>query len=198
MTTTRIILAGILGGIAMFLWSWVAHDVLPLGHAGIGELANEQAVLAAMQSGIGDKDGLYLFPGFGLGDNPTAAQKKEAMEHMNEKFANNPSGLLMYHPAGRPINFPKLLMVEFATEVLEVILVLALLSKTRITSYGSRVGFFLTAGILAAIATNISYWNWHGFPGVYTVAYMSIQIIGFFCGGLVAALVVGKNTAANS
>ena len=57
---------------------------------------------------------------------------------------------------------------------------------------------FLTAGILAAVATNISYWNWHGFPGVYTVAYMSIQIIGFLCGGLVAALVVGKNTAASS
>ena len=48
--------------------------------------------------------------------------------------------------------------------------------------------------ILAAIATNISYWNWYGFPGVYTSAYMLIQVVGFFCIGLVAAWVLKKQT----
>ena len=32
MTTTRIILAGVLGGIAMFIWTSIAHMALPLGH----------------------------------------------------------------------------------------------------------------------------------------------------------------------
>ena len=71
MTTTRIILAGVLGGIAMFIWTSIAHMALPLGHAGIKELPNEQAVLAALQTSVGDKTGLYLFPGLGVGDNPT-------------------------------------------------------------------------------------------------------------------------------
>ena len=35
MTTTRIILAGVLGGIAMFIWTSIAHMATPLGHAGI-------------------------------------------------------------------------------------------------------------------------------------------------------------------
>jgi hypothetical protein len=48
--TKRIILAGVLGGIAMFIWTSIAHMMLPLGEAGIGEIPNEAAVLAAMQT----------------------------------------------------------------------------------------------------------------------------------------------------
>jgi hypothetical protein len=33
--TKRILLAGLLGGLAMFIWQSVAHVVLPLGEAGI-------------------------------------------------------------------------------------------------------------------------------------------------------------------
>ena len=196
MTTNRIILAGVLGGIAMFIWSFIAHDVLPLGHTGVGEVPNEQAVLAAMQTAIGNKAGLYLFPGFGLGDNPTREQKSEAMKQMNEKFANNPSGLLMYYPAGgRSISFGKLVTVEFATELLESILAVFLLAQTGIASFGGRVGFILVVGILAAIATNVSYWNWYGFPSAYIAAYMFIEIVGFLCVGLVAALVLKNRRA---
>jgi hypothetical protein len=194
MTTTKIILAGVLGGIAMFIWSSIAHMALPLGHAGMSELPNEQAVLTAMQTSIGNKDGLYFFPGMGLGDNPTKEQENQAMSHYLEKLAQNPSGLLMYHPAGsRPMAMVKWLTIEFLKEVLESLIVVFLLAKTRIASFGGRVGFIFTAGILASIVTNISYWNWYGFPAVYTAAYMTTQIVGFLCAGLAAALVL-RNT----
>jgi hypothetical protein len=192
--TFRIFLAGVLGGIAMFIWTSIAHMFTPLGHAGVHEVPNEAVVLAAMQTNIGDQTGLYLFPGFGLGDSPTQEARNEAMKHMSEKLAQNASGLLMYHPAGsRAINMGKLLGIEFATELLEAILVVFLLGLTRPMSFGARVGFVFVGGILAAIATNVSYWNWYGFPCVYTVAYMSIQIVGFLCAGIVAALVIGKS-----
>ena len=56
------------------------------------------------------------------------------------------------------------LSIEFVTELLEAFLVVYLLSLTRLTSFGARVGFVTVAGVLAAIATNISYWNWYRFP----------------------------------
>ena len=59
----RILLAGILGGIIMFVWTSIAHMALPLGEAGINEIPNESVVLSAMQSSIGEKTGLYVFPG---------------------------------------------------------------------------------------------------------------------------------------
>lgn len=192
--TKRILLAGVLGGVAMFIWTSIAHMVLELGEAGISEIPNEAAVLAAMQTSMGDKSGLYFFPGAGLGPNPTREAKHEAMKQMEEKLKTNPTGILIYHPAGTPFVMGRLLGTEFATELLESILAVFLLAQTSIATFAGRLGFVFVTGIIAAIATNVSYWNWYGFPTVYTVSYMSIQIIGFICIGLVAGLVLGKGT----
>jgi hypothetical protein len=192
----KILLAGILSGIAMFIWTSIAHMALPLGEAGIREIPNESAVLSAMQSNIGEQTGLYIFPGPGVGKNATRQEKDESMKHMREKIAANPSGILMYHAPGRPFAFGKWLGVEFGTELLQAILVVVLLAQTRIVSFAGRVGFVLVAGILAAISTNVSYWNWYGFPCVYTASYMVTQIIGFFLVGVVAALVLPKRVPA--
>jgi hypothetical protein len=188
----KILLAGILGGIAMFIWTSIAHMALPLGEAGLREIPNESGVLSAMQSNIGEETGLYIFPGPGVGKNATRQEKNEAMKHMVEKIATNPSGILMYHAPGRPLMLGKWLGIEFGTELLEAILVMLLLAQTGIASFAGRVGFVLVAGILAALATNVSYWNWYGFPCVYTASYMFIQVIGFLCVGIVAALVLRK------
>ncbi len=97
----------------MFVWTSIAHMALPLGEAGINEIPNESAVLGAMQSSIGDKTGLYIFPGLGVGKNATREEKSEAMKQMQQRIAANPSGILMYHPPGRPFAFGKALAVEF-------------------------------------------------------------------------------------
>jgi hypothetical protein len=184
----KILLAGVLGGIVMFIWTSIAHIALPLGEPGIREIPNESAVLNEMQNNMGQQTGLYIFPGPGVGKNATRQEKNEAMKHVGEKMAANPSGILMYHAPGRPFTLGKCLGVEFGKELLEAILVVFLLAQTRIVSFAGRVGFVLVAGILVAISTNVSYWNWYGFPGIYTAGYMLIQIVGFLLVGIVAAL----------
>jgi hypothetical protein len=186
----RIFLAALLGAIAMFIWMSIAHMALPLGEAGIREVPNE-SFLGLMQAQLGDQSGLYMFPGFGLGPNPTKEQQHEAMKHMDERAARFPSGILMYFPpGGRPMMMGKWLSIEFVTEFFETLLAVWMLSCTRLVSYGARVGFILVAGILAGISTNISYWNWYGFPAVYTCSYIFTQVVGFLCAGLVVALVL--------
>src|SRR4030081_4018276 len=81
----RILLAGILGGIVIFIWNFIGHDLLPLGHAGIHEIPNEAAVLDAMKANIGENRGVYLFPGSGLGRNATRQEKNETMKRVGEK-----------------------------------------------------------------------------------------------------------------
>lgn len=176
----------------MFIWNFIGHDVLELGEVGVHVLPNDQPVLASMQSSIGDKSGFYFFPSFGLGENPSREAKKQAMEHMNETLATNPTGIIIYHPPGKQFQFGKLLGTEFVTDFIAALLAAFLLAQTRIVSFAGRVGFVLVAGILAAIMTNVQYWNWYGFPGNYTACYMFIEIIGFLCVGIVAALVLRK------
>ena len=192
--STRILLAGIIGGIVMFIWSFIAHDLLAPGEMGVREIPNEDAVTSAIQTNLGNRNGFYIFPGPGVSPDASRQQKMEGMKRAEEKMAAGPAGVLIYHPK-RVFNFPKRLGIEFATEVLESLLAVFLLAQTGIRGFGGKVGFILTAGILAAIATNVPYWNWYGFPRVYTAGYMLTQVIGFLLVGIVAALIMRPREA---
>ena len=195
-TGTRIFLAGLLGAVAMFAWTAIAHMALPLGEAGVQNTTNDEGLLSELKSTVKNKDGLYIYPTMGLPPDATHAQQSAAMEKYPEKLEKNPSGFFIFHPAGsRPMNMGKFLTIEFITELCEALLAVWLLAQTRIVTFGGRLGFVTVTGIIAAISTNVSYWNWWGFPTVYTASYMFIQLVGFFLVGLVAALMFRRVTA---
>jgi len=194
----RIVIGGILGGLVMFVWLFVAHDLLPLGETGIKEIPNEAAVLSAMQAAI-PQAGLYLFPGMGLGLNPTMQQRKEAMPAYMKKYEQSPHGLLVYHPASGAFNFGGALAREGALNLLEGLLAAWLLSWAASGKpYSARAGFVVILGALVSVSTNVEYWNWYEFPGNYVAGYMVTQIIGFTLIGLVVAAFVKSEVALRS
>jgi hypothetical protein len=189
-TGKRVVVAGIVGGIAMFLWSSVAHVLLPLGEIGISTVThNEDAFLASMHSALGEQHGLYLFP---AGGNSTDAA---AMQQYAQKIAVGPSGLIVYHPSGAEALAPRQLVTEFLTEILAALIIAFLLSQMRSEQFATRFGLTVVLAVLAALSTNISYWNWYGFPLSYTLTYMSIQIAGFIAAGAVAAAILKPRAA---
>lgn len=190
----RKVLAGILGGIAFFAWSSIAHLATGMGEVGLSELPNEQGVVDNLKANV-TAPGLYFFPGYGLGPNATHAQKMAAMKNLAPRIKAGPIGLMVYHPKGYDALSPRQMLIELGTNILQVLIAVILLGRTRIYSFAGRWWFITVAGILAAISTNISYWNWYGFPGNYTVAYISVIAIGFVCAGLVAAALVKPATS---
>jgi hypothetical protein len=194
----RVVIAGILGGLTMFIWLFVAHELLPLGEMGVGEISNEGPVLSAMQSVI-PRGGFYIYPGFGLGPNPTSAQRNAAMPAYMKKYEQSPHGILIYNPPSGPFNFGKLLAREGALNLLEALLAAWLLSWAAAgRAYSQRAGFVVILGALASVTTNVEYWNWYEFPGNYIAGYMVTQIIGFTLVGLVVAAFVKSEMAPRS
>jgi heme exporter protein D len=180
----RIFFAGLLGGVAMFIWVYVSWTLLPLGSLGLRKLPNETAVLDALQKNLAENSGIYLFPEIWLEPNPP-------VKDFAEKVARYPSGILMYNAAGsRPVAISHWLVVDFLTDLAEALLAVFLLSQTRLVTFGARLTFVLLVGILAASATNVGYWNWYGFPLNYTLALIFTQVVGFFWIGLIAAFVL--------
>jgi hypothetical protein len=114
------------------------------------------------------------------------------MQQFEQKLAANPSGILIYHPPGTPLMFPRRLAIEFITELVQSLLAVILLAQAQLLRFAARVGFMIPTGVLASVATNVSYWNWYGFPATYTAAYMTTGIVGFLCVGLIAAAIVKK------
>ena len=195
--TMRMMLAAVLGAVAMFLWSFVAHTVIPLGEAGIKEIPREKEVTAVLNDLIGDNPGTYIFPGLGLGADASKEEKKKAMERVSADYAKHPAGLLVYHsPGSRQFNFGKFLTIEFVVELVESLLAVFLLAQTRHVNFGSRVFFVSLLGVAVALWTNLSYWNWHGFSRRYTAAYITTEVVAFILAGIVIALVL-KNKPLN-
>ena len=179
----RVVIAGILGGVVIFLWGYLAHTVLGLGEVGIKELSNEQAVVGALRASTSEP-GLYFFPGVGMTTGASPEQMRAAMQ----KTAGGPYGIVIWHPSGAEYITPRRLGVQFGLNVVQALFAAILLScATGLSSYVSRVGFVFLAGVLAALSTNIEYWNWYSFPSNYTGGYMATQVIGFLLAGFVVA-----------
>jgi hypothetical protein len=185
----RKLLAGVLGGIAFFAWSSLAHVVLPLGQTGIQEIPNEQAVVGGMKANI-TADGFYYFPGTGLPPTATQSEKMAAMKAKADNHYAGPGGILIYHPTQSQDLQPVQLLTECATNIVQVLLAVFLLGQTSLAGFVARWRFITVAGVLAAISTNVSYWTFYGFPGNYTLAYICIIAMGFVVAGLVAAAIV--------
>ena len=185
----RILLAGVAGAIAMFVWVSIAHMLTPLGYMGFSQIPNEKPVLAAMQASIGDHTGMYFFPWVDPKD-PQVMQKSEAL------MKTNPSGMLIYKAAGGSPDMMPMLLHEFIKEFIEALVAAFLLSLAAVGSYFSRVSFVALIGVCTAIATNVSYWIWYGFSFEYTLAQVLTEFIGMIVVGLVVAAIVKPRMAA--
>lgn len=182
----RVVIAGGLGGIAMFFWATFAHLATPLATTGISQIPHEGPLLARMHTTLGRAHGLYLFPRM-------TVQGTDAMTAYQAKRMRGPSGLLVYHPPGTPAMEASQLVTEFASEFVQCLIAAVLLAWAAVIGYWRRVGFVALVGAAAALTTNLSYWNWYGFPGRYTLAYGAIELLGYVAAGLVIAAVLPRN-----
>lgn len=175
----RVLIAGILGGVAMFIWASVAHMATPLASIGLQAPPGGDATVAALHERFGDKQGLYFFPYM-------AGHDANAMAAQQEKLKTSPSGLIVYNPPGAGGVTPRQLGVEFGLEVVESILTAAILAVA--TGFAARFGLAVAVGVIAAMATNLSYWNWYGFNGDYTLTNAFTELVKFIVAGLVIAV----------
>jgi hypothetical protein len=187
--TMRVLIAGILGGIAMYIWSTIAHVALPLGQVGFSQMPNEAAVLSAAEASNGARDGLYFFPWVDPKD-------PQMMQKMNAALKTNPSGLLLYHPPGHGMSdMAGPMIAEFIKEIVQALIAAFLVSLAMLPSYWGRVGFVTLIGVVAAITTNVSYWIWYGFPADYSLAAVFIEFVDYAAAGLAIAWWLGRRSA---
>lgn len=57
----RILIATLVGGLAVLLWGILAHTVLPLGEVGVLPLPAEESIVGPLQTAL-TEPGVYFFP----------------------------------------------------------------------------------------------------------------------------------------
>ncbi|MFN0087327.1 MAG: hypothetical protein ACKVX9_18200 [Blastocatellia bacterium] len=180
----KIVLAGILGGIVVFLCSSVTHLLTPIGRMGISVLPNEEPVLAAMRSGI-QSPGLYFFPGLDMSRTLTP----EEQQAWSEKVKTGPSGVIVYHPQNGPQMSPKMLLSELGTNILAALIGAFLLTMAG-GSFGRRSLMVMLLGVFAWLSISVSHLIWYGFPTAFILAEGIDQAAGWLLAGLVMAKMI--------
>jgi hypothetical protein len=174
------------------LWLSIAHVALPLGSTGVRELPNEDAVIAVMKANVPEA-GFYFYPGGGMTSAKTPEEKKAAQAAMTKKMEAGPWGILIFNPNGTAAISPRQLLTELAANLVEAMLAVWLISLAPGLSFVGRICFGATIGLAGGMMTNISYWNWYGFPSTYTAMNLFIQVTGFAVVGLVASLMLRRS-----
>jgi len=183
----RVLLAGILAGIVVFVWSAIDHLVLPVGHMGVKTLPREEAVLSAMRAEI-PEGGLYVFPGMDMSHRPSPDEYKA----YEAKYVAGPVGILVLTRGGQPVMTARQLSSELFTDILAGLVAAFVISQTAVP-FGRRVLIVMLLGLFGWLSISTSYRIWYGFPTAYVIGEGIDQVVSWLWGGVAIAWVYRKS-----
>lgn len=188
----RILIAGLIGGIVMFIWGAVAHMALPIGEMGMHTAIEQDAALIALQGAASSGEGVYMLPGIA----PEQWRDKAAMTAFQQKYGSSPYALVVYQPGGNPAlaSMTPNLVKQFASDTLAAFVVAWVLALGAF-GFGKRVAIAGALGLFAWLAVNVPYWNWYMFPATFTAAALVEQVIGWLLAGAAMAWWLGRRGA---
>lgn len=184
----QLILGSVLGGIVLFVWSFIAWTFIPWPGEPLRSFNNEGAVEQAVVNNA-PVSGIYLLP------NPhKSGVTPEQQTASEEKLMRGPMVFASVRlGAMRP--FPVLLITQLLTFIISALIVTFLLLKTVGLSYGQRVVFVSVCGILIFLGGKVDQWVWWSFSTSYLMAEFGAIVIGWILAGLVIAKVARGRTA---
>ena len=182
-TVIRIIVGGVLAGLAVFFWGFLVHMFTPIGTMGMKEMPQEAAISAMLKTSIHDS-GLYMFP------RPDFEMKLDAegLKALADKTAKEPVGILIIQPDGARFGLPQQLGFELTTNIAAAILAAMLLSRTQLPLIG-RILFVASLGLFGWFSVCASQWTWYAFPTDFTFAALVDEVGGFLVAGIVLGLI---------
>jgi hypothetical protein len=180
----KVLVGGIVAGIIIFFWGFVAHEFLPLGETGMHDMPKEEFFSAAVKENVREP-GIYLLPGGAMMSSKTPEEQKVLMD----KVAKGPTGFMIIHPEGGDPTLPNHLIKQFATNVICGLLAAFLVTQIR-PGFVVRLQFVTLLGFFGFAIVCVPYWNWYAFPLDFTIAQAIEHTVGWFLAGLAIAAIV--------
>lgn len=182
----KTVVGGIVGGIILFVWSFLAWVLLPLHEPALHQITNEDAAILALQPLLNEK-AVYIFP-----KNPGTSSDKAAMDAWEAKLKRGPSGLIVYDPSGSDPMMPGQMIIGLVLDILSAWLVCWFLIRSTAfnASFVSRVAYCGMFGLFVSLFSHLMNWNWMGFPVDFTSRLIIDSLLGWIIAGLGISAVV--------
>lgn len=176
-------LGTLLGGVILFLWGFVYHGVLPFANQTLHPFANEDQLTALVVAGA-PRSGTYALP------NAPPGATADQIKAVKERAARGPMMLAAVRVG--PIDFGRLLAVQFGINLLTAFLATWLVLVARPVTLGGRVGFLVIVALAGWAARSLPSWNWYSFGTDHTIAELIDVVAGFALAGFAIGKVVPK------
>jgi len=184
----RVLVAGLIGGIVMFIWGAVAHMALGLGNVGIHQPVNEDVVLSTLHQGLGTQSGVYLLPSV----DPNKMSDQAVVKAYSEKAKVSPYAWIVYMPQSDDLmQMGPQLGRQWASDTLSA-LALAFVMGLAAFSFSRRLSLAVVLAVFAWLSTMVPYWNWYRFPLDFTLAALVEQLVGWLIAGAAMAWWLGR------
>ena len=184
----RIVIAGLIGGVAMFLWGALSHMLLPIGEMGLKVPTEQAAALRTLGSTV-QGPGVYMYPSPAREDWNDQAK----MAAFAESARGLPYAFVVYQPGGNPVNasMAPSLAKQWVSDTLAA-MVAAWVMALGAFGFGRRVLIAAALGTFAWLAISVPQWNWYQFPLDFTLGSLLGQVIGWTASGTAMAWWLGR------
>ncbi|WP_449428413.1 hypothetical protein [Rhodanobacter umsongensis] len=185
----RVLVAGLIGGIVMFIWGVAAHMALGFGNVGIHQPVDENVVLATLHEGLGEQAGVYMLPSF----DPKQKNDPYKVRAYSQKAIHAPYAWVVYLPQGDDMmQMGPQIGRQWASDTLSA-LALAFVMGLAGLGFRRRIAVAAAAAVFAWLSTMVPYWNWYRFPLDFTWAALVEQLIGWLIAGAAMAWWLGRS-----
>jgi hypothetical protein len=183
----RILISGILAGLAVFFTGAFTHSALNWGGRAIKPLPNEEAFVKSFVEQKAEP-GMYAFP-FVANDAPPKEQ-----ERVNEVYKKGPAGLVIVAPTGQDQMPPEVLAKELATNILGAILAAWIVSQFAPgKGFAIRFVAVFAMGMFAWLAIDASYLIWYRFSQNFVTDALFSGLLENTVAGLIIAAIIRPN-----
>lgn len=184
-----VIVAALVGGLVVFVWSFVSWSLIPWHSSAMQSFVNEGEMSLALMANA-PEGGLYMMPGLPRGYATMSAEQKKAADA--QMVANMETSRYFFGVVRRraPASPVRQMIVALLFDVLAALLVAMLVMKTGDMTYWGKVSFVMTAALAVGIIALVPQWIWFSFPTRWTLIMIADTLIAWLLGGMVIARVV--------
>jgi len=171
----KILIAGLLGGLVLLIWSSVSWIVLPLHTMTINDIPGGDAAIEGLKENI-TEPGVYRYPG--LGDNA---------DEWTAKLKEGPRILMLYLTGGAAPFTVRQFVVSLILTILAASLVAYVLSLAcdTMARFSQRVRFVALFGVFLILFVDLIQYNWWEYPFGFILANAIDNLVAWVLAGLV-------------
>jgi len=182
----RILIAALVGGIALFVWQFAAWMFLDIHRLDVEPvLESEAAVIEALKD---TERGIYWLPGMTQADQKDP--ESEAYKAWEAKHEKGPRGFVVFNPEGGEAMGATSMAIGGGIAFLIAFAVALILRGTALRTYIGRVSLCVGIGVVIVLVMDVQNWHYMGYPVDWTRGFIIDHVGGMAVLGIVLGAIV--------